>query len=196
MKSFKQEFNEYKLTVSGMSSLAEQSFIFWTNNFINKGISFNPNNFLKGKIYSFAYEDKLEGNKKFINRRPLVFFTGFTNKENKILFEGIDLILIPPPIRVSLLDRIKSVYKDPIEYNTKKIKESEGRGQIPLKTEFEILDTIFNGIPFKNSYRFWNTQKIKDVKEIYYEDWTKIVYLNTRSIEGTPIEEIYTKNMK
>jgi hypothetical protein len=51
-----------------------------------------------------------------------------------------------------------------------------------------------NGIPFKNAYRSWDIKKIRDVKEIPYKDWTRIVYLYTRSIEGTPVEEIYKKN--
>ena len=71
----------------------------------------------------------------------------------------------------------------------------EIRDQIPLKTDFEILDNVFSGIPFKNSYRSWNIKKVRDLREIPYQDWTKIVYLFTRSIQGTPIEEIYKKNM-
>ena len=48
--------------------------------------------------------------------------------------------------------------------------------------------------PFKNAYKIWNIKKIRDIKEIPIEDWTKIVYLYTRSIEGAQIEEIYNKN--
>jgi hypothetical protein len=70
----------------------------------------------------------------------------------------------------------------------------KGGAQIQLKTDYEILDTIFKGIPFKNAYRYWDLKKVRDVMEITYEEWTRIVYLHTRSIEGTQIEEIYKKN--
>jgi len=32
--------------------------------------------------------------------------------------------------------------------------------------------------------------------EIPFEDWTRIIYLDTRSIEGTQLNEIYNKNSK
>ena len=70
----------------------------------------------------------------------------------------------------------------------------EQRGQIPLRTEYPILDTILKGIPFKHSYRSWDLKKVRDVIEIPFHDWTKIVYLDTRSIEGTQLNEIYNKN--
>jgi hypothetical protein len=196
MRAFRQLFNDYKLTISGMSSLAEDSFKFWAKNIINKGVSFNPSNFLTGKIYSFAYQDSLDKKKKFINNRPVVFFTGFIDKNDKLLFQGIDIILIPPPIRLAFLERITKVYNAQIDSNIKKIVESDGKDQMQLRTEFETLDTILQNIPYKNAYRYWDVRRVKDIKEISYEDWTKIVYLHTKSTEGTPIEEIYKKNIQ
>jgi hypothetical protein len=196
MRAFRQLFNDYKLTISGMSSLAEDSFKFWAKNIINKGQSFNPSNFLTGKIYSFAYQDSLDKKKKFINNRPIVFFTGFVDKNDKLLFQGIDMILIPPPIRLAFLERITKVYNSQIDSNIKKILESDGKDQMQLRTEFETLDILLQNIPYKNAYRYWDVRRVKDIKEISYEDWTKIVYLHTKSTEGTPIEEIYKKNIQ
>lgn len=195
MKPFRQRFNDYKLTVSGMSSLAEDALKNWANKYVNKGESFNPNYFLTGKIYSFEYKDVLDDKKKFINRRPIVFFMGFPPSQNKLTFSGIDLILMPPQIRMAFFERIQSVYEKQIQRNVEKILE-DSKEQIPLKTDFETVNIILGDIPFKNSYRYWDVNKIRDVKEISYEDWTKIVYLNTRSIEGTTIEEIYKKNIR
>jgi len=196
MRAFRQLFNDYKLTISGMSSLTEDSFKFWLKNIINKGQSFNPSNFLTGKIYAFAYQDSLDKKKKFINNRPVVFFTGFIDKNNKLLFQGIDMILIPPPIRLAFLERITKVYNSQIDSNIKKILESDGKDQMQLRTEFETLDILLQNIPYKNAYRYWDVRRLKDIKEISYEDWTKIVYLHTKSTEGTPIEEIYKKNIQ
>jgi hypothetical protein len=196
MKPFAQQFEDYKLQASGLNSLSEDAFTFWSHNYVNQKSEFNPNEFLTGKIYSFEYIDKLEKNKKFINKRPVVFFTGFSNNQDKSNFNGIDLILIPPLIRMVLLTRITSVYSAQIETNIKKEEQGDKKSQIQFKTDYEILDTIFKGIPFKNSYRFWDLKKIRDVKEIPYKEWTRIVYLHTRSIEGSPIEEIYKKNMQ
>jgi hypothetical protein len=195
MKPFRQRLNDYKLTISGMSSLPEDSLKNWLDKYANKGGGFNPGDFLPGKIYTFEYRDELTEKKKFINKRPVVFFMGFNNLQNKLAFSGIDLILMPPQLRLLFLERIETVYGAQIEKNVEKILE-DSNDQIALKTDFETVNSILSGIPFKNTYRYWNIDKIRDVKEISYEDWTKIVYLNTRSVEGTTIEEIYKKNIQ
>jgi hypothetical protein len=194
MKSFNQRFEDYKLESSSSTSPSDDSYMFWFNNFVNQRSEFNPNNFLTGKIYSFEYMDKLEKGKKFINKRPVVFFTGFINIEEKKCLSGIDLILMPPMVKLPLFNRIDSVYQRQIEENMVKIERGDLNSQIQLKTDYATLNQVMNGIPFKNAYRSWDIKKIRDVKEIPYKDWTRIVYLYTRSIEGTPVEEIYKKN--
>jgi hypothetical protein len=56
------------------------------------------------------------------------------------------------------------------------------------------MESILKGIPYKHSYRSWDLKKVRGVVEIPFEDWTRIVYLDTRSIEGTQLIEIYNKN--
>ena len=194
MKPFNQRFEDYKLESPPSTSLSENSYMFWFNNFVNQRGEFNPNNFLTGKIYSFEYMDKLEKGKKFINKRPVVFFTGFIDTEGKKCLSGIDLILMPPMMKLPLFSRIESVYQRQIEENMVKIERGDLNSQMQLKTDYATLNQVMSGIPFKNAYRSWDLKKIRDVKEIPYKDWTRIVYLYTRSIEGTPIEEIYKKN--
>jgi hypothetical protein len=194
ISSFKQQFNDYKLSVSGLTSLPEESFTYWANNYVNKKSEFSPLNFLSGKVYSFQYNDQLEKGKPFINKRPVIFFTEYDNYEKKNLFKGLDLILISPLFRIAFFERVQSVFKDQIEGNLKKIEMGEGRGQAPLKTDYQTMDIILKGIPYKHAYRAWDLKKVRDVVEIPLEDWTRIVYLNTRSIEGTQLNEIYNKN--
>lgn len=194
MESFSKSFEEYKLSISGLSSPQEESFINWVNKYVNQNSIFNPNEFLQGKVYSFEYNDKLDKNKSFINKRPVVFFTGYDNYEKKNLFNGIDLILIPPLFRIAFFTRIQSVYQDQIEKNLKMSERGESRGQSSLRVDYQSMDSIMKGIPFKHSYRSWDLKKVRDVIEIPYEDWTKIVYLDTRSIEGARLNEIYNKN--
>ena len=194
MKTFRKSFEEYKLSVSGSSSLPEEAFMHWVKNYINKNSQFNPLNFLQGKVYSFAYNDKLEQGKKFINKRPVIFFTGYDNYEKKNLFNGLDLVLISPIFRLAFFERVQSVFQDQIERNLKKEEMGEGRDQAPLRTEYQIMETLLKGISYKHAYRTWDLKKVKDVMEIPFEDWTRIIYLDTRSIEGTQLNEIYNKN--
>ncbi len=194
IEPFRKKFNDYKLSVSGLSSLPEESFMHWVKNYVNKDSQFNPLNFLQGKVYSFQYNDKLEQGKKFINKRPVIFFTGYDNYEKKNLFHGLDLVLISPIFRLAFFERVQSVFQDQIEKNIKSLERGEGRDQIPLKTDYQIMDIILKGIPYKHAYRSWDLKKVRDVVEIPFEDWTRIIYLDTRSIEGTQLNEIYSKN--
>jgi|LakMenE01Jun11ns_1017448.scaffolds.fasta_scaffold9424043_2 hypothetical protein len=196
MKPFNQRFEDFRLQSSTLNSPGEDSFLFWFENYVNQRKEFNPDEFLTGKVYSFEYNDKLEKSKKFINKRPVVFFTGYFIKEEKNLFSGIDLILMPPMIRIPFFTKIQSVFGSQIETNIKKVEEGQAKSQIQFKTDYETLNTILTGIPFKNSYRVWDLKKVRDIIEIPVEEWTRIVYLHTRAIEGTPIEEIYKKNMQ
>jgi hypothetical protein len=196
MKPFKTQFEDYKLSVSGLSSLAEDSFMHWFKTFVNTKSEFNPSGFLQGKVYSFEYNDQLEKNKKYINKRPIVFFTGFKSYEDRAVFYGIDLILLSPQFRIPFFTRVQSVYQDIIEKNQEKLDKGELKSQVQLKTDYETLDTILKGINYKHAYRAWDLKKVRDVVEIPYDDWTRIVYLDTRSIEGTPLNEIYKKNLQ
>jgi hypothetical protein len=195
MKTFSQQFEEYKNSLVGKGSLADESFLFWFKNFIDQPRTSNIKDLLSGKIYSFEYLDVLQKPKKFINKRPVVFFTGFGTGEKRDIFFGIDLILMPPMIRLPFFNRINEVYWPAISKNLQMKEIEKEAEQLSLKTDFEILTSVLSGIPFKNSFKSWNIKKVRDIKEITYQDWTKIVYLFTRSIEGTRIEEIYKKNM-
>ena len=196
MKPFKTQFEDYKLSISGLSSLAEHSFMHWFKTFVNTKSEFNPSSFLQGKVYSFEYNDQLEKNKKYINKRPIVFFTGFKSYEDKAIFYGIDLILLSPQFRMPFFTIVQSVYQDIIEKNQEKLDKGELKSQVQLKTDYETLDIILKGINYKHAYRAWDLKKVRDVVEIPYEDWTRIVYLDTRSIEGTQLNEIYKKNLQ
>jgi hypothetical protein len=196
MKSFKNQFDDYLIEVSGLSSLAEHSFMYWFKNFVNTKSQFIPSNFLQGKVYSFEYNDTIEKGKKYINKRPVVFFTGFKSYEDKSVFYGIDLVLLSPQFRIPFFTRIQSVYHDLIEKNQEKISIGEIQSQVQLRTDYETLDIILKGINYKHAYKAWDLKKIRDVVEIPYEDWTRIVYLDTRSIKGTTLNEIYKKNLQ
>ena len=149
---FRKKFDDYKFSVSGLTSLPEESFMHWVKNYVNKNSQFNPLNFLQGKVYSFSYNDKLEPGKKFINKRPVIFFTGYDNYEKKNLFTGLDLVLIPPIFRLSFFERVQSVFQDQIEKNLQKEENGDGRDQAPLRTEYQIMETILKGIPYKHAY--------------------------------------------
>ena len=133
MKPFQERFEEYQFSVSGLSSLADDSFLHWQKNYLDEKSTLQVSDFLPGKIYSIDYNDRLEKNKKFINKRPVIFFMGFFNYEDKMVFGGLDLILIPPQYRLAFFIRISSVYESQISTNIERLKKGDALDQVQLK---------------------------------------------------------------
>jgi hypothetical protein len=113
--------------------------------------------------------------------------------DNKLLIKGIDLMLLHPMHRLNFLIRLFIVYGKIIEENDILSSSGKSRSQMPLKINQGMARKLFDGINYKHAYSGFKLDKIQALKEIPTEDWVNIVYLNTKSIEGTSIEEIYNK---
>jgi hypothetical protein len=76
-----------------------------------------------------------------------------------------------------------------MDQNEKKDKSA----QMPLKFDSEMLETLMGGIKYNHAYTGYKMEKIKGLKEIGREEWKHLVYLNTKSIEGAALNDIYNK---
>lgn len=195
MIDFQKNFEEYHRENKSPAGMAEASFLEYKNKY-SIGSVFNPSQFLVGKIYTFYYDDYPKKYGEFINKRPIVFFLGPDKVSKTPAITGFDIILIPPIDRLNFFKRIFFCFESIIERNMRKIEDRNERGQEPLKFEYSNFESILSGIKYKGSYSRYKVEKIMNVHEITYDQWHKLVYLNTRSIEGTTIEEIYKKSIK
>jgi hypothetical protein len=188
--NFKKEFENYRIEMKSPAGMAENSFFEYGKKYTVQS-QFNPNLFLVGKLYTFFYDSIPEKN-QFVNRRPLLFFLGRDKTSTKPTVEGLDIMLLPPLDRLNFMIRIFSSFGSIIERNMEKGKDGIN-SQEQLNVDYKSIESLMVGINYKNSFYKFSLDKMKGVHEIPYSEWHKMVYLNTRSILGTTLEEIYKK---
>lgn len=190
MIDFKKEYRDLLEQAGSPGKLADLSFLHYTKNYINAQTSDKINEVIAGKIYTFFYEGKpKEG--FYINHRPILFVQEKRIENNKQVISGVDLMLVPPRDRLNFFTRLWVVYGKIIDQNEKKKEVGMFKSQMPLVCNTELLETLFGGIKYKHSYKGYKLEKIKRFKEIPIEEWKHTVYLNTKSLEGATLEEIY-----
>lgn len=190
MISFTEGFERYQIEMKSPAGMAEDSFFEYGKNYAGPS-QFDPSLFLIGKLYTFYYDGSPEKG-KFVNRRPLVFFLGRDKGNSKPTIEGLDVMLLPPLDRLNFFKRIFSSFGSIIERNIEKENAGE-KSQEQLKLDYSSLDSLMLGINYKGAFSKYSLEKMKNVHEIPYQKWHKMVYLNTRSIVGSSLEEIYKK---
>jgi len=185
---FKKEYNEVLQAAGSIGNLSNQCHSFYRDNYANATVSDKVTDILPGKIYTLFYK-VANNNENVLNRRPILFVDhDFDVKKGLIM--GLDLMLLHPKDRLNFFTRIFKIYEKPIQQNLNR-KESTPGAQMPLKINPEILEILFGGINYKHSYTGYNLEHVQRLKEIPIEEWKYLVYLNTKSIEGGSIEEIY-----
>lgn len=177
--NFRNDFDAYFNKLRSRSNVIDDSFTFYKNQLSNQQSVFSPSNLNSGQIYSFFY-DSMPRKGGFVNKRPiLLYLNRDTRNPNAII--GLDLILMPPPYRLIFLDNLDTIYN-------KQLQEDH---QILINKD--ILETLLQEIPYKFSYRVYSLNKIKNIQKIQYDNWVKLIYLNTQSVEGLSLDEIYNK---
>lgn len=189
MIDFRRELREAIEKAGSPGKLAEESFLNYSNNYAVLKSSDPVKNLIQGKIYTFYYDSVLSKEKKYINKRPLVFLEGREITPDKNIIKGIDLILLTPRDRTNFFIRLHAVFGKVMEQNSKKDKSS----QMPLMFDKFILETLMGDIKYKHAYKGYRFEKIKGLREIPSEEWKYLVYLDTKSLEGAKLSDIYSK---
>ena len=186
---FKREIRDAIEQAGSPAKLAEESFLHYSKNYAVLRSSDQLKSLVQGKIYAFYYDSELKAERGFINRRPIIFLESREITPTKSIIKGIDLILLTPRDRTNFFIRLHSIYGKIMDQNEKKDKSA----QMPLKFDSEMLETLMGGIKYNHAYTGYKMEKIKGLKEIGREEWKHLVYLNTKSIEGAALNDIYNK---
>jgi hypothetical protein len=186
---FKREIRDAIEKAGSPAKLSEESFINYSKNYSVIRSSDSIRSLIQGKIYTFYYDSEIRAERGFINRRPVVFLESREITPTKSIIKGLDLILITPIDRINFFIRLHSIYGKIMDQNEEKEKSS----QMPLRFDPQLLETLMGGIKYNHAYTGYKMEKIKGLKEIPREEWKHLVYLNTKSIEGATINDIYNK---
>jgi hypothetical protein len=169
--------------------LTEDSFMHYRENYSVLKSSDSLRSLIPGKIYTFFYDSMPKTEKDFVNRRPVIFFEAKDITPTRNIIKGIDLILMTPRDRTNFFVKLNAVYGKIIDQNEGK----EASARMPLKFDMPFLETIMSGIKYNHAYRGYKIEKIKGLKEIPMEEWKYLFYLDTKSIEGATLNDIYSK---
>jgi len=186
---FKRELRDAIEKAGSPGKLSEESFLNYSNNYAVLKSSDSVKNLIQGKIYTFYYDSVLVKEKNYINRRPVVFLEGKEITPEKSIIKGIDLILLTPRDKTNFFIRLHRFFGKIMEQNEKKDVSS----QMPLMFDRSILETLMGGDKYKHAYKGYKLEKIKGLREIPREEWKYLVYLDTKSLEGANLSDIYNK---
>lgn len=192
---FREKIIEYRSQASSVSSLSTKTDMFFLEKYGNRGkgglVKFNGT-LIPGSIYFFNYntDSKIGEKIKFIDRNPLVLYLSSEKVGEDTIAKCLDLITVPPDQRVEILQRFWNKFSPVMEENTKK--SSKGENPSPIRLSSDDLSSLFKGTGYKFSLGGFKVKFISEVKFIEPEDWHKIPYIKYSSVQGMPINEIYT----
>ena len=150
--------------------------------------------FIPGTVYSFDYltDTKISDNRKFIDRRPLIICTGiYQNLTSGTIIEGIDLITVPPRIRVDIIGKIYDQFYQQIESNYKSFES--GGAILPVNLKKPILVNLLKNTGYTASLFGFKYKFIRKPRIISVKDWGKIPYISISNIDGLGLQTIYSE---
>lgn len=186
---FKKEIAEAIEKSGSPAKLKEDSFLHYRNNYSVLKKSDSLKSLVPGKIYTFFYDSQLKNERDYINHRPVIFLDSREITPTKSNLIGIDMILLTPNNRKNFFIRLYAIFGKMMDQNDKRDKAS----QLPLRFDKDVLETLMGGIKYNHAYNGYKLEKIKGLKEISREEWKYLIYLDTKSLEGAGLNDIYNK---
>jgi hypothetical protein len=193
---FTDEVLSYKNSVLSGEELIRKTNTYFSDKYLN-----NPNPekkftppFIPGEIYYFRYQtdSKISKDRPFINRIPIVLCTDVVETiKTGTLLKGIDLVVVPPRLRIDIIGKIYDSFKSQIESND--LTYGKGGKKIPIRLTSQIIDPLLEDTGYKNALFGFKYKFIRSPGVIAPLDWPKLPYLSANLIEGMPIQGIYNE---
>lgn len=158
---------------------------------------YDTGRFVPGKIYAFSYitQDKPSKERPVINRRPVILSMGQFIENGKMKETGIDLMLVPPVIRLAILDTLYHHYGKDINEN-EELSRVGKRGIKALNLNYKIASKMFSVFGWQQAYCAFSSDNIKNVSVVDYSEWGPFSVLYTKGIEGKQVKRIYDEYIK
>jgi hypothetical protein len=194
MKTFLEQIKDYKNSAQSISKLSDLTNKYYEDRYGIKGSGGNEKFdgvFIPGKIYVGEYltKSKISPLLRYINRYPTFLFIGYANVNNEKVLKSIDLNVIPPDKRGTILLRVFENFYNEIVRNNNNL----GFTQIPLILHSNSLKDLLKNTGYSYSMTGFKRKYIKSIKIIDYMDWCKLPYLSNAIIQGLSINQIYNE---
>lgn len=156
--------------------------------------------FHPAKFYYYKYDPITKDKLAFYDREPLMFSMGqkFT-KEGKMLELGINFHFIPERMRRLILDMTFDYFQSDIQYNYKLITEGKVSSQrvIDFMSRYDVFKKYLIETGWMFAIRSYYPKQMKTPPKIVsYEDWHKIITLDSQMIVGAAPKQIYDEYYK
>ena len=185
---------EYKDSIEIGKNIFVETDLYFSDNyfFSNKEIiQFKPP-FIPGTIYNFNYltDTRLSETRKFMDRRPLILCTNvYQNPSSGTIIEGIDIITVPPRIRIDVIGNFYNQFYSQVESNY--LSFQSGGAITPVNLKKPILENLLRNTGYNFSLFGFKYKFIRNPRIISNKDWAKIPYLTDSNIEGLSLQTIY-----
>jgi hypothetical protein len=188
MIDFAKDFKKFADDQKTLGIVAASSFEHYLKKYAQIPTTFPVNKMLSGSIYTFFYQNQIGKGEDFLNNRPVVFFINAEKSQQRTIISGIDLVTMFPNDRLLFLSRISQIFQSHMLYNMDPLNTPRS-----LPIEYQDLRNYMKGINYTHSFRKWGLDKVKNFHEIPYQEWKYIPYLDTRSMQGLSLSEIYKR---
>lgn len=192
MKTFLEQLKQLKEKSQSISALSSE-----VNAYISKKYGANSKggdesfkDFVSGKIYFSEYitPTRLSDKVRYINRYPLFLFVSEERIDNETICKVLDLNVIPPEYRGNILTKIFDHYFQKINENS----EDPNSAQQSLGLNGIALQSLLKDTGYQSSVTGFKKKYLINPKVVDYKDWVRIPYISISSIQGLPVEQIYT----
>jgi hypothetical protein len=201
-----EQWKDYLHEKKSLDKAADESFDLYIKKYAKEDTAHNPRKekitekfFTPGKIYSFLYvtQDRPNSKRPVIDRRPVIISLGqmVSEANNKVYEIGVDLMLVPPKVRIFILDQLYKIYKKDINENQKEINEGR-KGKKALKLNYDISKKIFDNLGWQMAFSVFEKGNVARPAVYDYEDWVSVIPLYTRGLTGKQPKEVYSEYIK
>jgi hypothetical protein len=197
-KKISEQWKDYLKNSGSMDAAMKASFSLYKNKYTGTPRENAPKEkheaklFFPGRIYTFQYmtPEMPSKDRPFIDRKPVILSLGQIPKNGKIFEVGIDFNLVPHKFRIFILDKFYNMYKSSLQQNNNLVNSGK-RSSVRYKIDYLVAKKIFDGTGWHLAFQTFDMQKMKEVKLIDYEDYVKMISLDTKGIQGAPIGKIF-----
>ena len=150
-----------------------------------KAVSRSAGPFEPGKIYVFRYENPVSA--FWWDSNPVVLALNKADSGNDM---GINLNMLPVPVKEDLLDFIYEQYQGYIKGQTRGGKMENARAQAPLSFSYQGASRFLKRYGFDFAIRQYSTSRKTRQVVVSYENWARIVLCDFLELNNSSVGQI------
>ncbi len=150
-----------------------------------KAVARSAGPFQQGKIYVFRYENPISA--EWWDSNPVVLALNRSDTGNDM---GINLNMLPVPVKEELLDFVYEQYKGYISGQDRGAKMQNARAQGPLSLSYQGAKSFLKRYGFDFAIRQYATTRKSQQVVVSYENWARIALCDFLELNGSSVGKI------